>query len=792
MERTAYYEQMIPHLLRVLDPVTPAGTTPVHAMHRRAVAFALMRMAERSAPTVHKALAPLFTALTTETHAADVDRALRLVTSAVLLAPPSPAFLQLMVAPVLVPLLTLDTFLDEKHTPLIMAAERPDATVKNEVRQTLHTYLRLADADEVQTSVLDALHTALRPRAVVWSWTAEGLALVGRALGSAEEDMLLDTTLSIEQLQAQQHASDEARLPAALQSLTFPIQPARISTLLHEAKRADVGSRLLLASLEAYARSDSQVTSAITSETSAAELERRSVYFLQLLGQLLADFGASLLDGDLDRILHFIDYACTATPGAAAPEPGAMASLLHVDPAEQEERDDELVVTALQLFLSLLEGHPELSPRTTPMLHVLRDKIERLRDFPSTEIRALSQEVVLVLTARAQQASGPAMAPDRPKYMDIYQEALQYLQDPIIPVRAHGLHLLSQLVSKDTRTHSACYGDVLDPALVPAIFDLLVDAIQDEESFLYLNAVKALAQMATHWRERTLAPLIALYVGGDKTDSGLTRALQYGQQLTQRETDKRLRIGEALVQVLQHHRETITPALPVVVHPLLTAVRNPLFSAALRSSFIAVLGTCIEVAPAAVAADGASAEMVRLCRDLVQIESVPRARRKPTVTAHVQGRDEANRSVTTVLDDDEDAMDFESRAGVDTDARLPTLRRSALLLLAVLLRATRHQLEEYVEAQQHSAGLAPDTLSALRLPGGHVLPSTGPAQPSIPKPAVLVPLQEVQTLAPLTNYVATEDTDALVRHQARDCTDEAQLLQAAYVAANAAGLDIST
>ena len=225
----------------------------------------------------------------------------------------------------------------------------------------------------------------------------------------------------------------------------------------------------------------------------------------------------------------------------------------------------------------------------------------------------------MTLSARSKFEGLPPSATAKPEYLQVYHEALQYLQDPILPVRAHGLHLLTRLVSRVARNHSAkCYGDELDHALIPEIFDLFLHAIQDDESFLYLNAVQGLAQMAMSWRDAVLRPLMAMYVGGDKTQDGMSHALSYGQELTQRETDQRLRIGEAILQVLQHLGEAVVSELDRIVPPLLTAVRNPLFSATLRSSFISILGTCVEIAPTALAADRSSVHMVHMCTELIQ------------------------------------------------------------------------------------------------------------------------------------------------------------------------------
>jgi hypothetical protein len=113
-----------------------------------------------------------------------------------------------------------------------------------------------------------------------------------------------------------------------------------------------------------------------------------------------------------------------------------------------------------------------------------------------------------------------------------YQTALKLLQDPILPVRAQGLAQLHALVvSSDT-----------DPALIPAILDIFVSSVEEDDSFLYLNGVKGLSAMANTFGKGVVGRLVGIYASREgKLQSGVTAA----------EVDKRLRVGEALTQVVQ-------------------------------------------------------------------------------------------------------------------------------------------------------------------------------------------------------------------------------------------------
>lgn len=574
--------------------------------------------------------------------------------------------------------------------------------------------------------------------------------------------------------------------------LAFAVQPTRLVALLEGAKRRDLGGGLLLTALDTYRRLQTEITSGVSrQDTAAAELERRSVFYLQLLVHLFQSFGSALLEDDVDRVLQFVDFIVSGADdaGVDTQDSSALDQLSNMqDPVMRDDHDAEMLPTALNLLLSLLEQRKMLTPTAHPMLGVLAAKVERLRDSKSADVRALAQEVALVLTSRSQLTSSaaPAAKVDAGG-REAYQDALRHLQDPILPVRAHGLKILSDLVAANSN------GSGVDEALVPAIFDIFVEAIQDDESYLYLNALKGLAQMAVRWKSQVLVPLVCIYVSGAKTHADLERALQNGERLSQRETDKRLRIGEALVQVLQELGDVASANMAVIVDPILVAVRNTAFSATLRSSFISVLGTCAELMPSILAAGGQSAQMSDVCVDLITLESVrhapaPAAQR---VKAYVSGTDETGSKTTRPVDmDEENAMDEdhvarvqrEADTGIDVNPKLPQLRRSALLLLAVLLRTTRHQLEEHHDAEEGISSAPAEPLTALRMPGGGSLPSVGASRGSQPSKQVtpLVPLSAVARIERVCAYVAQEDEDAIVRQQAQDCVTEAEALQVSF------------
>ena len=159
----------------------------------------------------------------------------------------------------------------------------------------------------------------------------------------------------------------------------------------------------------------------------------------------------------------------------------------------------------------------------------------------------------MVMTARL--ASTSSLADEKPAAsssvdtespQETYQKALKLLQDPLLPVRAHGLLLLRQLVSPG----QGLAPPALDSALVPGILAIFLQAVQDDDSYVFLNAVSGLAAMADGYGRDVLRSLVHTYAG--RLDDALVASA-----LTKQDVDVRTRVGEALGQVVRRCGEAL-------------------------------------------------------------------------------------------------------------------------------------------------------------------------------------------------------------------------------------------
>lgn len=119
--------------------------------------------------------------------------------------------------------------------------------------------------------------------------------------------------------------------------------------------------------------------------------------------------------------------------------------------------------------------------------------------------------------------------------MEKYASALAALQDSLLPVRAHGLHILREMIlAKSIVLTKATGGHGAERELDHAL-DIFVQHVQEPDSFIYLNAVKGLAALTDAHGPEILNKLMRIYSN------------ENGRQTL----ETRLRVGEALVQTVQ-------------------------------------------------------------------------------------------------------------------------------------------------------------------------------------------------------------------------------------------------
>ena len=183
-------------------------------------------------------------------------------------------------------------------------------------------------------------------------------------------------------------------------------------------------------------------------------------------------------------------------------------------------------------------AHETLPQKIFPVLNEIFTTLEKLAFHGRPTLMALAREARLVTTARlANETQAKSKYGDEVEesIRDTYQKALKLLQDPILPVRAHGLLLLRQVVTTSKQSPKEM---ALVQALLPSILSIFRQSVQDGDSYIFLNAVQGLSALVDTFGKDVLRGLVHDY------SDGLT-GLGAGN-LSQQDLDVRIRVGEAL------------------------------------------------------------------------------------------------------------------------------------------------------------------------------------------------------------------------------------------------------
>ncbi|BGP42844.1 hypothetical protein JCM10449v2_006856 [Rhodotorula kratochvilovae] len=789
------------HLL-VSPPPTACGRSASHALLRALHAPLLPASSTSAAPV------PL------SAHGAATH--LTLLSLLTLYAPPLPTLLLTLLSPVLPALFALLSRL--AAPPLVSTADAAGEALArvmgDEARAVLRAWARAGEVDEVRSAVSGAVERWEAGEefgrggggAWEWSWASEG----GVELRPAVE------------------AAEEAGSAGEEEDVQLRVDAAWLVGWIKDLERKELAAGLFLRWLDEIK---------VLRGVDGVEGVRRTVTRLQLVLQMVEHLGSDIL-ADPREIVAFVAHALDAEVGEPAAAPAGakkerkeekpartgLAGLRIVDEDEEEpaapkveevDEDesglglgtgfgkDEMAMTALTLLLAVLEADEALDMTNTPLLAVIYTQLDTLQASNSSPlIPPLAREARMVLSLRrassAFAASTPSTTDGLPDPLaasrETYRSALKLLQDPLLPVRAQGLHLLRSLVlDKEHALLST------DPALLPAVLDIFVGALEEEDSFLYLNAVQGLSSLVDVFGRQVIGRLMEVYTGTRRGERGGPKEVGEGERGT-RELDKRLRVGETLVQVIHRAGEALAVLIDDLLPPLLVVLRTSTLPVPLRASAITILASCVETAPAALVQH--ADVLTEACITLLQVESVPlapRLRAPPAPAPVAKGKEKQTRPAVLIeeVSSSSDSEDDEPSApalGPDgrprrpeelpdpttTSSKHPSLRRAAAVFLGALVRTVAHQAAEAAERRER-AHAAYDERDPFGLGGGIRMPfepevhaggagefllraRTPTTAARGGEQALLSPEQLVRARTVL-RYVSETDEDALVREQ---------------------------
>lgn len=244
--------------------------------------------------------------------------------------------------------------------------------------------------------------------------------------------------------------------------------------------------------------------------------------------------------------------------------------------SDDEDSDDEeglpakeVVTIVLELLSAIIsESQPEeLDEDCRIQLKKIQSLLKATYSDLSTAT-ALNERIALLLNGD-KPANNETEAQRK-----ILTRAITNLNDPLVPIRAHGLYLLRQLVEQRSPVIS-----------IDFVVNLHLVQLKDSEPFVYLNVVKGLESLL-EWDDKEVLPvLVALYADPEQ------------------DIDERLRVGEVLLRYIQNQNEVFHGDMAsLVCEAALKLIRRPANDSdkaddRMRMSAMSLLGTCCNTNP---------------------------------------------------------------------------------------------------------------------------------------------------------------------------------------------------
>ncbi|KAJ1981327.1 hypothetical protein H4R35_000763 [Dimargaris xerosporica] len=265
----------------------------------------------------------------------------------------------------------------------------------------------------------------------------------------------------------------------------------------------------------------------------------------------------------------------------------------------RNESGDELSLV-LQLLAAILYENKSLGDHDLQQLGVTTHYLQLLAASPYTALREPAADLAIKINARQAQRAAASATTDqahqteaeRRAYeasQDKYRQAMDALEDDILPIRAHGLAILRDMVlAQDPYLTDPSGNDGSDAtARLDQVFDLFLQMIQQDDSYLYLNAVKCLSALTDVQGLRFIPKLTAVYSAAQISQQ------PQNQLVSPTAIDPRLRVGEALLQTVQRAGKALGRYVHLILPSILDVLLNE-SNAHLRASAVSILAAMAE------------------------------------------------------------------------------------------------------------------------------------------------------------------------------------------------------
>jgi hypothetical protein len=235
---------------------------------------------------------------------------------------------------------------------------------------------------------------------------------------------------------------------------------------------------------------------------------------------------------------------------------------------EDEDEGEEFVDLALNLLSTIAAEsvQRELMPGELSAYQTCLQLLDTISRISNPSHRTQYKTLMSLINARIGLTT-PSSEPPAQNDEDLYSRAKEYISDPLVPIRAQGLSILRDLIFRNS--------SAVD---VNSVLDLLVGLLHDDDSFVYLNAIKAIQILA------------------DKHGKEITRKLM-SEYESRRDVDERVRLAESIAGVIQRMGQVFSGPIAQEIIARGIHLVSTEQDWRVRVSAIGLVSVCCEVAP---------------------------------------------------------------------------------------------------------------------------------------------------------------------------------------------------
>lgn len=298
---------------------------------------------------------------------------------------------------------------------------------------------------------------------------------------------------------------------------------------------------------------------------------------VQLLQEFLSNYQSELLKSPINVIQIFSEILSTYNPVTTRKSPSSptisnLSQIVVNDEDEDEDDGNEFLEMALTLLSTITAEsiQRELSQEEIESYKSCLSSLTFLLQHSDNQNHKMqARGVIHFINVRIEMTSPQVEEKGPESDEEMYSNAMEYISDSLVPIRAQGISIIRTLIQRTSPVIN-----------IDSVLDTLIGLLKDEDSFVYLNAIKTIQQLAnTQNHEKITRKILSKYESPSKN------------------VDERLRLAETLAGIIQRENQLFTGSFAQEVISRNVSIVSMEKEWRIRVSALGLISICVEIAP---------------------------------------------------------------------------------------------------------------------------------------------------------------------------------------------------